>query len=296
MPIERRQLVHFLAVVEEGSVSAAARRLHFAQPSVSQAIRELEREVGLALFHRRRGMAITSAGRALIGPARRALRALDSAKAAVDQVGELITGEVDIGVISTLAIHPLVDLVATFHHQHPGVQIRVFDAAPSAPAFEMLDRGDVELLLHDHPSPVHGYDELFLGGRDPVAAFSPEFPSIPDGAVTLEQLVQYPAVSFAAPGGALRVRLSALLAEHGLPLPRAVIQTPHYHSLLPLVLRNVGVTIMPEGEAALAAALGAIVRPFAFALERRYAIYARREERSPAAAAFLVAASTATPG
>lgn len=291
MPIERRHLVHFLAVVEEGSISAAARRLHFAQPSVSQAIRELEREVGLPLFQRRRGTTVTAAGRALIGPARRALRALDSAQAAVTRVAELLTGELDLGVLSGLAIHPLVELVAAFHREHPGVQVRIYDADASAHAFEQLDRGEIELLMHDHPSPVHGYDELPIGGRRAVAVFAPEFEGIPDGPVSLEQISDLPVIAAPSPGQSYRVRLNALLAERGRPPFRAVVETPHHQSVLPLVLQNVGMTIVPEAEGELARHLGAVVRPLGFALERRYALYARREEHSPAAAAFLSIAS-----
>jgi DNA-binding transcriptional LysR family regulator len=75
--MDDRRLRYFLTVVEEGSVTSAARRLHVAQPSLSQALRALESELGAELFHRvGRGLRLSAAGEALIGPARQALRAI----------------------------------------------------------------------------------------------------------------------------------------------------------------------------------------------------------------------------
>ena len=69
--MDDRWLSYFLTVVDEGSVTRAARRLHVAQPSLSQALRTLESELGAELFHRfGRGLRLSPAGEALIGPAR----------------------------------------------------------------------------------------------------------------------------------------------------------------------------------------------------------------------------------
>src|SRR2546428_14095972 len=73
-----RQLACFVAVVEEGSITRAARGLGLAQPSLSQQLRALEDELGGALVERTsRGIAVTPAGRALLPEARAALRAAE---------------------------------------------------------------------------------------------------------------------------------------------------------------------------------------------------------------------------
>ena len=65
--MDTRQLRYFLAVVDAGSVHRAAEQLYVAQPSVSQALRALERDLGSLLFHRTgRRLILTAAGRALI--------------------------------------------------------------------------------------------------------------------------------------------------------------------------------------------------------------------------------------
>jgi LysR family nitrogen assimilation transcriptional regulator len=72
------RLRYFLTIAEEGSVTRAATRLHVAQPSLSQALRAFERELGVQLCHRvGRGLRLSQAGEALIGPARQILRATD---------------------------------------------------------------------------------------------------------------------------------------------------------------------------------------------------------------------------
>ncbi|MEU1853423.1 LysR family transcriptional regulator, partial [Streptomyces sp. NPDC019990] len=75
-----RQLEYFLAIVDRGGFSRAASALYVSQPSLSQAVRALERDLGSELFHRiGRRAVLTEAGRALIEPAREAVRGLETA-------------------------------------------------------------------------------------------------------------------------------------------------------------------------------------------------------------------------
>src|SRR3954470_5229649 len=94
--MDARQLAYFLAVVEPLNFGRAAEQLHMAQPSLSQAISNLEREVGVPLFHRvGRGIVLSDAGAQLVEPARHVLRALDSAKAAAQSAQGLQRGRVE---------------------------------------------------------------------------------------------------------------------------------------------------------------------------------------------------------
>src|SRR3954447_22666132 len=97
--MELRRLEHFLAVVEEGSFTAAAARLFMVQSSLSASLSALERELGTELFVRgRRGAELTDAGRALVGPARATLDQVDKAKDAVGKVRGLLLGTVRVAV------------------------------------------------------------------------------------------------------------------------------------------------------------------------------------------------------
>src|SRR3954464_2799804 len=87
-PMELRQLRTFVAVAEELHFRRAAERLHMAQSSVSQQVRTLEAELGVALFDRnRRGASLTAAGTALLEQARGVLASADHAAAVVRATG-----------------------------------------------------------------------------------------------------------------------------------------------------------------------------------------------------------------
>src|SRR5262245_41333831 len=122
--MDLRRLALFLDVVDHGGVTRAAEAAHVSQPSVSQAIRELESELGTPLFHRvGRRLVLTAAGEALVEPARQALRDVDTARAAVEAVAGLERGRLDLAALPTLAIDPMAPLVGRFRRAHPGVTL-----------------------------------------------------------------------------------------------------------------------------------------------------------------------------
>src|SRR6476469_5549333 len=105
--MDLRQLEYVVAVVEHGGFTKAAAALHVAQPSLSQGVRGLERELGVELFERvGRSVAIDAAGRVLRDAAE-----LRTASAAVTG---LVTGRLDIVALPTLAVDPLARLIGEF--------------------------------------------------------------------------------------------------------------------------------------------------------------------------------------
>src|SRR5918994_5075266 len=93
-----QQLTYFLAAAEHGSFSAAAESLFLAQPSVSEQIRRLEAELGVALFARvGRGLALTEAGRLLRPHAERTVASAREAAESVRQVRDLSGGAAPLG-------------------------------------------------------------------------------------------------------------------------------------------------------------------------------------------------------
>src|ERR1043165_983563 len=106
--MDLRQLSYFLAVVDEGTFTAAAAAVAVAQPSLSQAVRSLEAELGTPLFHRLgRAVRLTAAGDALVEPARQTLRDIDTARAAVEAVAGLMGGCLELAALPTLAADPV---------------------------------------------------------------------------------------------------------------------------------------------------------------------------------------------
>jgi DNA-binding transcriptional LysR family regulator len=117
-----------VAVVDHGGFTKAARALHVAQPSLSQAVRALEVELGTDLFVRGgRRVVLTAAGDALIGPARLALRDARTARDAVAEVAGLRGGRLDALCLPTLAVHPVAGLIGRFRGAHPDVLVRLVE-------------------------------------------------------------------------------------------------------------------------------------------------------------------------
>ncbi|NED65029.1 LysR family transcriptional regulator, partial [Streptomyces sp. SID10244] len=111
-------VTYFVAVVDHGGITKAAQSLYISQPSLSQAIRTLERRLGVTLFDRTgRRLELTEAGRKLDVAARRILADVDRAKAKVEAVRELRAGRVDIVTHGAFSIDPVVEMIRVFRER-----------------------------------------------------------------------------------------------------------------------------------------------------------------------------------
>ncbi|MBN3754378.1 LysR family transcriptional regulator [Paraburkholderia sp. Tr-20389] len=106
--MDLRQLRYFLTIAEEGSVAAASRRLHIAQPALSRHMRALEEQIGTELFVRNtRGVTLTDAGVELIACA---TRAIDSVRDLTDRMASFkmgLSGELNLGIVSNYSWLPI---------------------------------------------------------------------------------------------------------------------------------------------------------------------------------------------
>jgi DNA-binding transcriptional LysR family regulator len=119
-----RQLTSFLAVARERSFSRAARKIHLSQPTLSEHIHELERELGAPLFLRRaRQVALTEAGRIFEPRASRVVGAADDARRAVLDLDGLTRGSLLIGAGTTPGVYVLPRVIAAFQSRYPGVEL-----------------------------------------------------------------------------------------------------------------------------------------------------------------------------
>src|SRR5215475_9500598 len=110
--MDLRQLGYVLAVVDEGGFTRGAAAAHVSQPSLSQAVRALERELGVELFHRAgRRVHLTAAGTVFVDAARAVVRDMATLNAAVDAVRGVVSGTLDLVALPTLAVDPLAALI-----------------------------------------------------------------------------------------------------------------------------------------------------------------------------------------
>ncbi len=144
--MEIRQLQLFLAVAEELHFGRAADRLHMAQPPLSQQIRLLEKELGVALFNRTtRSVELTAAGSALLVHARQVLDAMNEAELAAKAGGSGEYGRVRVGFAGAATRHLLPVLAREVKARFPNIELSLQGNLYANAAQEALARGDIDL-------------------------------------------------------------------------------------------------------------------------------------------------------
>lgn len=284
--MERRQLEYFLAVIDTGSLTAASRELRVAQPSLSQAIRGLERELGAPLFDRfPRGMKLTVAGEALEPSARQVQRDLEIARSSVQEIVGLSSGRIDLACLPTLALDPLSHVVGLFTQQYPAVTVRLQQPERSAEVLEMVRTGAAELGFSDVTS--HSSDELTftaLGQQEMVLVLPPgSSPHV--GAPRLADLLDRPMIT-GQQGTYARDLLSQEAAERGSEFTPQV-EVERRETTTHIVLAGAGAAIMPAPLARITQLRGAHLHSLDPPLLRTISMVSRTGPFSPGAREFV---------
>jgi len=145
--MDLRQLENFIAVMRDGSLSGAARRIRVAQPTLSQQIRALEEEFGEPLLLRKpRGVEPTPAGRILLEHARQMVEEADRLRARFDHRREVQEGHLDFGIIPTLAPYLLPRVLGRFRSAFPRMDIRIREAKTRELIAQVVD-GSIEFAI-----------------------------------------------------------------------------------------------------------------------------------------------------
>lgn len=290
MPMDERRCRYFLAVAEDESVTRAAARLHIAQPSLSQTIRGLEDELGVELFHRvGRGLRLSAAGQALVGPARQVLRAIGEARDAISDVAELRAGNLEIAALATLAVDPMAGLIGSFRERHPGVQVRVLTPEGVQDVSSLVRDGECELGAAHLPLPGDGLTHHVLGQQQLMFVLPPgEAASRRSSPLRADELARTPLV-VGPVGTSTRTLLEQALAAVGVA-PQIAVETAAREAVIPLVLAGAGTALLPASLAEQARQRGAIVRPASPPISRDVGLVHRPGPLSSAARAFLALA------
>ncbi|SOD90154.1 LysR family transcriptional regulator [Streptomyces sp. Ag109_G2-15] len=246
--MELRELRAFVAVVEEGGLSAAARRLHVSQPALSQTVSGLERQVGVRLLVRgSTGVHATEAGTALLGEARAVLARHDQALRVMAGYAGPGSGALRIGIPLELPAGLLDPALAELAVAHPDTRVQVRHLS-TAEQLEALRAGELDVgLLRERPSGPE-FDALLVV-REKLGVL-----------LAAEQ-----AAELAGPDG---IALDALGALQWVGFPRS--DSPAWYDALTAILRGHGLDLGPEapqGQALIAdVKLAAVVSGRTFAL------------------------------
>ena len=244
------QLRCFLTTYEEGSLTAAADRLGYAQPSVSEQIRNLERSLGATLFRRvGRGVVATTVADELRPHAERALAAVEDARSVVAGAVRLETGTIRFGMFGIARLYAGADLVADVLRRHPGVRVELV-GTNSTEVTDELRRGRLEAAMIAVPqleseglsvTPI-ARDELVYVSADPERLRAP---------VTARRLAEatlvMPETTFRAEDS-VRIILRRMLHETGRN-PQTRIEVEDVETAVELVGMGLADTVITKGAA-----------------------------------------------
>lgn len=286
--MELRQLRYLVALAEELNFTRAAANEHVAQPALSQQIRRLEDEVGLALVERTtRHVHLTEAGELLVVRARRVLAELEAASSELQALRGMATGHVSIGAMHTMGPVDLSLALAVFHDRHPHVGLTVREYASEELA-EMLriDELDLAFLSVTERVEAHGLGLHQLVSEELVVLLPPQHRLSDRRQIRMQELAQEPFISFRE-GARLRELLVAAARHAGFDA-RITLELNESPRIRRLVARGLGVALLPRSDAEGPGAEVAVVRLIEPKLRRDITLAWREGRRlAPAAAAFL---------
>ncbi|WBB59950.1 LysR substrate-binding domain-containing protein [Streptomyces sp. WMMC500] len=252
-----QQLRYFAAVAETRHFTRAAEREHVAQPSLSQSVRALERELGAELFLRARGhITLTDAGEALLPLARRILADTETARREVQEVAQLRRGRVRLGATPSLCASLVPDALRAFHARYPGIELHVHEDG-SQDLVRTLAAGELDLALVITPlagqAPALTTTELLR--EELVVVSSPDAPPVTgaeagdggvagDGGIRIGDLRGRPLAMFRH-GYDLRELTVAACREAGFE-PVFGVEGGEMDAVLGFVRAGLGVAVVPS--------------------------------------------------
>lgn len=247
--MELRQLRYLVALADEQHFTRAAQRARVAQPSLSQQIRKLERELGVGLVDRTtRRVHLTEAGELLVAHARRVLGELDGARAALEQLTGLVVGRVTLGLTQSPGPLDPVPLLADFHARFPQVRLSVREDLSTALAGALRDDAlDLAFLTLVEEAELRGLERIALA-EEPLVVALPERHRLASRArVTVRDLRDEELIAFGE-DATIRRSVERLARDAGFE-PRIAFETREVARARALVAAGLGVAVLPRSDA-----------------------------------------------
>lgn len=227
----------FSAVVREGGITRAAERLHRVQSNVTTRIRQLEDDLGVALFIREgRKLHISPAGRTLLDYADRLLALSDEAVAAVQnrQPG----GVFRLGSMESTAAVRLPAPLTAFSERYPGVVLEMRTGNPGQLA-AALSAGEIEGAFVAETVPLDGFDSIVAFREEPVIVTAANQPAVGNGGHVPDTILVF------EQGCPHRKQLEAWYESRG-ETPQRTLELGSYHAMMGCALAGMGAALLPR--------------------------------------------------
>ncbi len=242
MNVTFRQLRVFAEVANQGSMTRAAEALHLTPPAVSMQIREIESQVGLPLFDREgRQISLSTAGQYFQVHAKRILGAMKDAENAMARFKKLEHGQLTIGMVST-AKYFVPRLLARFHQDHPGVDVRLRVAGNREQLVALMDAGEVDLSVMGRPPKEIATRAEAFAAHPMVFIAPPEHPLLSAGQPKVATLAPYPFI-VREQGSGTRAAMHGFFNEHRFE-PRIMMEMSSNETIKQAVMAGMGLSFL----------------------------------------------------
>lgn len=254
--MDTTQLQAFVEIVEQGSMSAAAERLHLTQSAVSKRLQTLEQLLGNQLLDRiGRSVQLTDAGQRLLPIARRILADLDLARQAVQHSPSQVRGALNLATSHHLGLYRLPEVLSRFTRRYPAVDLNL-EFMDSEEGCDAVESGRLELAVITLPRAPSSRLITQSVWDDPLAlCAAPDHPLHQAGTLDIEQLARHPAIlpdrrtfthrliadALARAGAEPQVRMSTNYLE----TIKMLVSIGLGWSALPRTMLDAGVTALP---------------------------------------------------
>ena len=242
MNITFRQLRVFTEVAQQGSMIRAAAALHLTPPAVSMQIKAVESQVGLSLFDRHgRQVSLSTAGEYFLVHAKRLLANLKEADNAMARFKRLEHGVLTIGIVST-AKYFVPQLLARFHEEHPGVEVRLRVVGNREQLVKMMHGGEVDLSVMGRPPKEIATRAEAFAAHPLVFVCPPRHPLLDIGQPPVSALEGY-AFIVREHGSGTRAAMEAFFAEHRFD-PRITMEMSSNETIKQAVMAGMGLSFL----------------------------------------------------
>lgn len=247
---ELRHLRCFVTVAETLNFTEAAQRLGIAQPSLTQQIQRLERQLGYPLFDRGRAgrsrIALTEVGQTFLPDARRALLAAENSMHDARRCGAGMSGQLRIGFVSSCAASVLAPLISRFRMANPNVQLVLRECTTGQQVDELL-AGQLDVALGRDVEVYSGdFASIYLDSDEIMAVIPKNHRLSKHKKISMRSLADEDFIFFPeARGAAFYRRMVAPCLRAGFK-PRVVQETAEWLTLMALVSAGLGVSLVPR--------------------------------------------------
>ncbi|MBD8497560.1 LysR family transcriptional regulator [Paenibacillus arenosi] len=251
--MEIRQLQYAIQIAEERNFSRAAEKLHIAQPSLSQQLSKLEKEIGVLLFQRTtNSVELTHAGTVFVERAQAIVDSLEQLKKEMFDISQTKAGKVTIGTMPITGSHLLPHVLPSFHRRYPDIELVLTEEPSTSNLVKLTAQGKNDLCLLSLPlsDPSLEYEPILeeeivlaVPRNHRLAAVNVSDSSTGTTAIPLADVKDEPFI-FLKRGQGFRQITMDLCSQAGFE-PRIVFESSNIETVQSLVATGMGVALVP---------------------------------------------------